>query len=527
MRVIKITALGLCCLALPLHAQTTAAGNPSVRSLSLQECIRLALAHNLSIQYARYEPAKARSFLSGSYSYYDPVFTANARQTSSETEGRLLTGTTVPLPSSTITEDWVNAGVRGFGPTGLEYSLGFDTRHRQGESGTVNPFFGPYTIPFEEYTAGLSVTLAQPLLKDFWIDDRRATIQIAKQEVKRSEHALTYQVMTTTWEVEQAYYELVAARDNVKVQEKAVELAERLLADNKRKVEVGALAPLDEKQAEAQAASSRADLIAAQAQVAVAENRLKNLITDNYESWHMATVEPTERLLALPETFNLPESWLNGLTLRPDFNARKLELEQQGIRVRLAHNQTFPTLDLVGGYGRAGVDTAITSTNVFPPNSVLERNASFSDALGDITAGRNPNYYIGAQLSIPLENRGARYEYRRQKQLREQLEIQLKQLHQQILVEIDDAVKLAKAAYEAAQATRQATLFAEAALDAEQKKLDNGKSTSFNVLQLQRDLTLARADEIRALAAYIKALATLHYREGTILQKNRIALEIQ
>lgn len=105
--------------------------------------------------------------------------------------------------------------------------------------------------------------------------------------------------------------------------------------------------------------------------------------------------------------------------------------------------------------------------------------------------------------------------------------LQLKQLEQRIIVEIDNAVRQARTAFEKIESTRQARLYAESALDAEQKKLENGRSTSFFVLQLQRDLTAARSAEIRALADYNKTLANLALSEGTTLEKNNIGLELK
>jgi HAE1 family hydrophobic/amphiphilic exporter-1 len=101
----------------------------------------------------------------------------------------------------------------------------------------------------------------------------------------------------------------------------------------------------------------------------------------------------------------------------------------------------------------------------------------------------------------------------------------VKQLHQQILIEVEDAVGTAQGNFQRVAATREARLAAEAAYDAEVKKLENGKSTSFNVLSLQNDLTTARSEEIRALADYNKALGELYFREGSILDKRRITVE--
>jgi outer membrane protein TolC len=203
----------------------------------------------------------------------------------------------------------------------------------------------------------------------------------------------------------------------------------------------------------------------------------------------------------------LSGSWVSALTFRPDFNEMKEELERQGLQVRLAYNQLFPRLDLVGSYGRQGVDQ------------------HFSPALAQVRDELLPRWSAGVVLSVPLGNRAARGNYGQATALRDRLGVQVKQLHQNILVQVEDAVGVARGNFQRVGATREARLAAEAAYDAEVKKLENGKSTSFNVLSLQNDLTTARSQEIRALADYNKALAELYFNEGTILERQRIAVE--
>jgi outer membrane protein TolC len=282
-----------------------------------------------------------------------------------------------------------------------------------------------------------------------------------------------------------------------------------LLSENKRRVEVGTLAPLDEKQAESQAAASRADLLTARHNLDAQANILKNLITDDYATWHNQNIHPGEKLVAMPEKLNVLESWEKGMTLRPDLLQSRVDIERRDIVLSYERNQLFPQLDLIGSYGRNGLDR------------------HFGAALEDIRDESNPTYSYGVLFSIPLSNRGPRNRYRATKAEKEQALLLLKQLEQNILVQIDDAVKLARTNLERVDATRQARLYAEAALDAEQKKLENGKSTSFVVLQLQRDLTAARSQEIRALADYNKALAQLAFNEGTVFERNRLTVEVK
>jgi len=309
--------------------------------------------------------------------------------------------------------------------------------------------------------------------------------------------------------VEMAYYDLKAGHESVKVQARALELAQRLLAENKKRVEVGTLAPLDEKQSAAQAAARQADLISAQRNLAILENVLKQLLTDDFAGWGKGAIEPSDPLAAELQLFNLQDSWSQGLNLRPDFVQAKLDLEQQGIQVKINRNELYPQVDVKVGGGYAG------------------SRDEFSGVFGDIERFDQPFYYFGGQLSYPLGNRAARNNYKAAKTQYEVAQLALKKLEQDIMIQIDNDIKLAQANYERIEATREAREYAEAALAAEQKKLESGKSTSFFVLQLQRDLTSAQSDEILALVQYKRSLARLAQDEGTTLERRGINLEVK
>jgi outer membrane protein TolC len=350
----------------------------------------------------------------------------------------------------------------------------------------------------------------QPLLKNFWIDSTRLQIILDRKNIQISELQFKSQVMATITSVEQAYYDLIFSQESVKVQQKALELAERLLAENRKRVEVGALAPLDEKQAESQAASSRANLLAAMGAEDTQQRVLKNLLSDDYSQWQNVSLHPVEALVAVPEEFDLQESWRRGLSQRPDFLQQTIALEKQGYIVRFQKNQMFPQVDLVGS---AGLNAS--------------SREDLDDAMEQIRGRDNPFWSVGGQMSVPLGNRSAKYNYRSARTTKEQIGLQLKQLQQLILIQIENAIANAKTAYQRVNATRESRIYAEAALEAEQKKLESGKSTSFEVLILQRNLTNARSEEIRALADYNITLAQIAVNEGSTLDRRKVQLTIE
>ena len=513
------TVLALFCLVLPLHAQLDT--NRPVKPLTLPESIRLALENNLQIARVRFEPQIAQLRVSGTYSYYEPAFTGFANHRYSEREGQ-FDPTIGQLPPSRTDTDNFGGGIGGILPyTGLRYSIDSSFSHVMGESA--------FRDDVDDYTSDAGITLRQPLLRDSWIDAQRLDIKLAKKDLKISEYTVRDQIMNIVAAVETAFYDLVGALDEVKAREIAVSLADRLLEENRKRVQVGTMAPLDEKQAESEAALRRAELIQARSEVRRMENILKSLISNNYEEWYAVAIAPQEKLLAVPQTYDLQESWLNGLNNRPDYLQAKERLERQGIVVKYTWNQLFPSLDLTGTYGRSGFDNKIPAIRN-PTNGVIivpGVDSSFIRSLEDIRDETNPRYSYGVILTVPLTFTAERARHKEAKALQEQLKLDVQIVHQNILIGIDDAMKAARAAYERVQATRAAREFGEVALDAEQKKLDNGRSTSFVVLQLQRDLTDNRAQEIDALSDYNKALAVLYLLEGTILKKNKVQLEIE
>jgi outer membrane protein len=458
------------------------------RPMSLADCIQESVQHNFDVQVQRYNPQISLFELNGAYGGYDPVFSVSGLHSHNNPAE---IGTNAVFVSE---QNSFNSSLAGAAPWGMTYNL------------SANVVKNYDTSP-ENSGGTVQAQVVQPLLKNFWMDSTRLTIRVAKNRLKFSEQGLRAQLITTVSAVENAYYELIFAQTNVLVQQQALDLAQTQLDQDRQRVQLGSLAPLDVQQDEAQAASSKANLIAAQNTRSVDQNALKNLLTENYSQWHDTDIQPTATLAAPEQSFDLQDSWGKGMTERPDLLQARLNVEQQGIVLKFDRNQIFPELDLLGTFGYNGAGTG------------------FNDAFAEFNEANRPFYSYGAQLSVPLSNIRARNTAKSDKATLQQIVLTLKQLEQNIMVGIDNAVKAAQSAYESVDATREARIYAEAALDAEQKKYAVGKSTTFTVLQLQTALTTARSNEIRALANYNEALANLATQEGTTLERNGINIE--
>jgi outer membrane protein TolC len=496
---------GLLCWAVAAAGQAD-----KVQSLTLEQAVQMALEHNLNLKIQRYVPLLDKFALGADYgNAYEPAFNVSARDTNSVNPGRFINGAAIQ-PEHVDDQQYAFGigapnGGNALTPWGLQYNL-FTTLDKSAfQTYDTN---GLPNAPFAQDTTTAGINLQQPLLKNFWIDADRAAILVAKKTIQSDEFGFRMAVMTNISATEQAYYELNYAFENVRVQEDATNLAGQLVSDNRRKVQAGVLTDLDVAQSLSQLASSRAALLAAQQGVIQEENILKSLITDKYRDLYDVKLVPAEKLLALPEMFDLEESWQAALAKRPDLQQARVAVERLDVNRRFEKNQLYPELNLTGSYGRTGL------------------KGSVGAAYGDIPANNFPFYSYGAVLTVPLGNTAARNNYRAAKASIEQAQALYQLVEQNILIQIQNTIEKAKSDFEQTKATHDARDYADQALQAEQRKLQVGTSTPFIVLQLQSNLTAARSAEIRALADYNEDLAQLAQFEGTILEKHHLTVKI-
>lgn len=477
------------------NALTTYTNAPATNTveLSLSDCIQMTLEHNLELQIDRFNPQIALYALRSAYGAYDPSFFMSGQHSHSE-GGRTVIGTNV-FAGRVSDDNSFNSSVGGLSPWGTTYTV----------RGSADDNYGNFS---EVSSSGASLSLMQPLLKNFWIDSPRLVIRVDKNRLKYSELGLKLQIMTTITSLEQAYYNLIYNREYLVVQQQAVELAEALVNQNEKRLQVGALAPLDLAAAQAQAAQSRSAVIAAKSQLATQERALKLYITDKISEWADVPIQPSGTLDAVYQTFDRQKSWKLALTEHPQMLQAKLDVERAGIQLKYDRNQLFPELDVFATYGFNGV------------------GKEFSGSLYDLSQRDLNAYTFGGRISIPLGNIAARNSYKMDKAALQQLVLTVKTVERNLMIAVDNDIGTLQADYDQVLATRAQRMYEEQALDAEQKKLQNGKSTTYQVLLVQRDLTTARGNEIQALATYNKDLALLSLDEGSTLDRLHINLDV-
>jgi outer membrane protein TolC len=443
-----------------------------------------------------------------------PTFTFDALQSYESDPGNFDPRKFNPYFPAEITTDKLGSDLAGKIPYGFSYDFKGLVRKTAANTDFISDpddakFYPNGIRSTNDYTGEAGISMRQHLLKDFWIDADQEQIMIRRADLKVSQETLRFQIMQTLLAVELTYYDLLDARDEIQVQEKMVELRKQFVAETQRRVDLGESPSLDSAQAETQLQNALTALAQARESFSTRQNHLIALITDDYQAWADVNLQLTDTLDADPIQVNRSASFQTALSTRPDLVEARLAVEKTGATVKYRLNQLFPSLDLVGGYGGLGVDS--------------DGGSALDDALGF----GHPEYSYGAVVTFPLSNVTERNTYRASKAAKQIAELQLKKAEQDVLVQVSDCITRVESSFSQVTSTRKAATYAATALDAETKKLQNGFTTSFVVLQYQEILTAARTAEVRAEVDYNKALAQLAFAEGTTLQRNHLHLEVR
>ncbi len=410
--------------------------------------------------------------------------------------------------------------------TGTSYVVAL-SGDRQSSS-SLNQLFNP------QVPTGLTLGFTQHLLNGFGYRANAKFLRIAKNDVRQADSVFRQQVITTVTSVMNLYYDLLAFRENVRVAEHTLALGERLLADNKRQVEIGTLAPIEVVRAESEVATDQQALIVAQTNLQLQQTLLKEALSKVMDpELATASIEPTDTLPE-PKSEDIPPldtALKQAMQNRPELEQSEINLRNQRITIQAARNALLPTFDLFGTYAPVGLSG---NRLVCPPAEILPTggcavapalvSAGYAQSLTQVFHGRYPDYSFGATLTIPIRNRAAKADAATALLQERQLQVQMQQSKNQIDQQVRNAeiaLIQAKAQIEAAD---KAVKLAQETLDAEQKKFQLGESTVFLVIQTQRDLAAAEGNAVTAHSAYAKALTQLGQATGTTLVRNHIEL---
>jgi outer membrane protein len=466
--------------------------------LTLDDATARALEKNLDIAVERLNPELQDWNLARLRAAYLPTFTSVlGRQARTNAPTSTLNGGFV----TTNDTNTYNSGFSQAVPVyGGNFSFAFNNNKQVSSSNLTN--FNP------AFNTNFALNYTQPLLRNFVIDNTRQQLKITQINKDISEVQLKGTLATTVASVRNAYWELLYAIQALDVNMGALDLAQKLVADNKARVEVGTMAPLDVVQAEAEAATRVQAVALAEAAVQTSELALKRLIVSGTDDpiWR-SSITPVDRPTFRSDAPDVEAAVKKALSSRTDLEAARQTLASNDVTMRFLRNQTLPGLDLSANYGASGVGgtqfvRAGTGVNAQILSTVP---GGFGDAWNSLTARSYPNWNVALNFSYQIGNSTTDASYARAKVQRNQTAAQLRALELSVATEVTNAalsVASGLKRYEAAQVARE---LAETRLQAEQSRFEVGLSTNFFVVQAQRDLATAQNTELRALLDYRRA----------------------
>jgi len=482
--------------------------------LSLDDAINIALQRNLSLVIERYFTEEAQLAITQNVGIYD-VFTQFDLATLEETSPAAsnLDGALVQQFEQSNADLRVSQLV----PTGG--TVRFDWLNQQQDTNSTFATLNP------SYRVDMDLHYVQPLLRNL---GRLATdrgIRIARTNQDISLENFELQVTQVIVSVENAYWNLAESIAQLEVAGQSLDLAKQLQDQNRIRVEVGTLAPLELVQSEAGVAQREVDIIRARAAVGDRGDVMRELLNlERDENLWQLPIKPTSDPFAEPFEVDMDQAIATAMANRPELKRQQLDLSIRELDVRYFKNQKKPRLDFVGTYGYNGLGgPVLIREEVGGP--VLETiPGGYSDAIDQIFDRDFEGWRTALNFAYPIQNRTAKAQSAIAEVNYERGQTEYQNLELSVVTEVRRVARALEAAAESVDSARVNRRLQERNYEAEQKRYDNGMSTSFQVLRIQDDLTLARSQFVDAVAAYRRALA-LHYQSlGTLITQSGVEI---
>jgi len=482
-------------------AQPPAPAVPSGPEIQLtaDEAVRMALENNLGVRSQRLEPQISNLNVAQARAAFAPNLTSTTSTRSSTSPPDFLAsgGTSTTTTSESMsTSVGVSQNVRWGGG---RYTFGLDASRRE-----VN-----FTSSFNpQLNSNLNASYVQPLLRNFRIDGARQQLMVARKNEEIADLQLRQQLTATERIVRNAYYDLILAIGRLEVARQSLDLARQSLQQNERRVEVGAMAQIDILEAQAEVARVEESVIIAEAGIKNGEDNLRTLIMNPQQPdfWTVRLV-PTERPTLTPQPFDVDAAVQNALAGRTDLAQARKRFETSQITLDYARNQRLPDVNLIANYNTVGVaGTQFQFGGGFPPVIESQSQRSFADAIRDVFGNDFKTWSVQLQINYPIGTSQAEAQVASTRLQREQEQNTLRELEVGIIAQVRDAGRQVSTSLQRVQSTQRAREFAERFLEAEQKRLTVGLSTTFQVFQAQRNLANVRQQELSAIIDYNRSL---------------------
>ena len=469
------------------------------RRISADEAVALALENNLGIRSERYGPQIQDMAVADARSVWLPNLSFDMlRDNATTPSATFLDGVDTRVINKLFSNVFtVNQQMPWAGGS---YTAGWD-----GARSTTTSFFSSFNPALR---SNLRLSYTQPLLRNFAIDAGRQQVTVATTNREIADLGLRQAVVSTERNVRNAYWDLVFAIAFLDVQRQSLELAEESLRNNRSRVAVGTMAPIDILEAEAEVARNEEAVILAEAQIARAEDLLRTLILDPAapDFWSIR-LQPTDAPLLTAGQIDVDEAIRTAIDRRTDVDQLRKEFDNTDTNVRYFTNQRLPDVDLHVDYGLSALGgRRFVRGPGFPGPVIGQQDYPLGEVLGDLLGNDFPSWQVGLTVGYPLGRSTAQANLARAQLERSQTHARLREIEIRVAGEVREVARRLTTSLQRVDATRVARELAERRLEAEQRKFDVAMSTSFFVFQAQRDLAVARNNELLATLDYLKAL---------------------
>ncbi len=481
-------------------------------NLSLDEAVKRALDSNIDLVVGRLNPQIQDLANAQTRGVYRPTLTSsfgdnwNRSQPTSQLSG----GTSLTTGIETGTYSW-SAGVS----QALQFSGGtasVNWTNSRNATTSNNAILNP------TYQSTVQFSVTQPLIKNFKIDSNRQSLATGLIALENANTTVRALVINTVANTKNAYWDFVYAVQAVDAARMSVDLAQKLVDDNKVRVEIGTLAPLDVVTAQAEAASRQQTLVSTIANRRTSEMALKRLIVSGTADplWN-ATLNPTDRPPTdFGEKIDLEGALRYALDKRTDLVVARKNLDSSNISLKYLHNQILPQVDLSASYAGNGTGGTYLQRDQSLGGAVIGTiPGGFTDALSIMRRFSYPRWSVALNLTYPLGMSAADASLARAQVQYQQSVQQLKSLELSVATDLTTQALTVQSSLEAVQAATVARQLSKQSLDAEQSKFEVGMSTNYNVVLAQRNFVDAQNSELRAILNYRKALVDFQRKQET------------
>jgi outer membrane protein TolC len=462
---------------------------------------------------------------------FDPVVTSTVQLDKDDTESTTVGGFVPVVGQNTYTANF--AYTQGF-QWGTALSVGFNNSHI-----ATNSFESLLT---PEVNSNFQFRITQNLLQGFGSLPNMRFIRIAKNNREISDVAFRLQIITTVDQIEDMYWDLVYAYENVRVQQEALTYAQKALTDTKQQAQVGTIPPIQVVSAQSTVSTDEQNLILAQNNLELEKLLVKNALSRSIEDPALAEADviPTSTMQVPQEEAVVPTQDLinEALAHRAELVESRIDLNSRDLSSKAVRNAMLPTLDAFAYYGGSGVGGNVNpallpptcnpavsscfSSSTAPPPFVNGGPVGYGGTLNQLVNSTAPDKGVGLTLSIPLRNREAQANQVRAELEYRQAQVRLHQLENQVRIEVRNAQFDVKQNRAAVQAAQYAVDFSRQTLDADQQKLKVGLTTTTAILQDASVLTTSESNLVSAKAAYAKSRIELDRATGLLLDHSGI-----